>query len=199
MEQRSSGWLLGLSAALGHHLLMQHLTDCKSLTVHLCRHLCPSPSIYIATGAVIVEQQDVRRLGCQHMNMGQKPQVLPGISAYRSLCECAVHSLSWERNEALGIHVVLLLNCKMGITFTICMRSCGVYSPLSVCESLWLLKLLFILVVFLDDARTVQDSVVFTYVVCIKRRGQSLCGAPEHARDIEPVPKVGLAPVPRTG
>lgn len=63
MKQRSSGWLLGLSAALGRHLLMQHLTDCKSLTVHLCRHLCPSPSIYIATGAVIVEQQGRQATG----------------------------------------------------------------------------------------------------------------------------------------
>lgn len=52
----------------------------------------------------------------------------------------------------------------MGITFTIFMRNCGVYAPLTVCESLWLLKLLFILVVFLNDARTVQDSVVFTYI-----------------------------------
>lgn len=94
----------------------------------------------------------------------------------------------------------------MGITFTIFMRNCGVYAPLTVCESLWLLKLLFILVVFLNDARTVQDSVVFTYIVCVKRRGQSLScshqcrsGAPERARDIEPVPEVGLAPVTRTG
>lgn len=47
---------------------------------------------------------------------------------------------------------------------------------------------------------------VFTYVACIKRRGKSLScshqcqsGAPEPARDIEPGPEVGLAPVPRAG
>lgn len=77
---------------------------------------------------------------------------------YRSLCECAVHCLSWERNEALGI--VLLENCKMRNTFTVLMRNCGVYSPLSVCESLWLLNLLFILVVFLNDTCTVQGVIV---------------------------------------
>lgn len=45
---------VGFFAAVGRHLLMQHLTDDKSLNVHLCRHLCPSPSIYIITSAVIL-------------------------------------------------------------------------------------------------------------------------------------------------
>lgn len=44
----------GFFAAVGHHPLVQHLMDDKSLIIHLCHYLCPSPSIYIVTGAVIL-------------------------------------------------------------------------------------------------------------------------------------------------
>lgn len=41
-----SGMAVGFFAAAGHHLLMQHLTDHKSLTLHLCRHLCITTYLY---------------------------------------------------------------------------------------------------------------------------------------------------------
>lgn len=45
-DQSCLAWLVGFFSALGHHLLLQHLTEHKSLTLHLCRHLCITTYLY---------------------------------------------------------------------------------------------------------------------------------------------------------
>lgn len=60
-------------------------------------------------------------------------------------------------DEALGI--LVLENCKVGITFTMCMRNGGVF-PVTLCKSLQILNLLFESVVFFNDTHVVQWVIV---------------------------------------
>lgn len=158
----------GFFAAVGHHLLMQHLTDHKSLTLCLCRHLCITTYLYhhwcCNLGAVILYTP--RGCGVTSAWMWtQKLQVLPEISVSSSPILMCCSVLSQQRGGSFENSCAGELQGGNNISSV---HEEQWYIPhwLTANISLHILNLLLEWVVFFNDTRVVQwvDSELFTYM-----------------------------------